>query len=265
MLGQGRQPTWPIAITGSDHGSVLVELFGPAACGKTTLARAVETALGAGGVPVRLVASSRPQESGPTQAQLAAVVTAPLSRAFKLFAALGALTSPADPLERKFMEMLPPKGWMGQLRVRRYLRNLFRSWDAARKLRSVVIFDQGFMNALCSMALYSDLVDREVLRKSIALLPTPDVLVRVGTPRDILTTRLTKRLQRQGPIERLFERKIEVALRQVEIFSQLDELLIAQGRSFLHVCGQDHEGLEKAVGTIVDEVFRRRESRRELA
>src|SRR5690606_19134940 len=97
--------------------------------------------------------------SRPTQAQLAAVVTAPLSRAFKLFAALGALSSPADPPERQLMEMLPPKGWMGQLRVRRYLRNLFRSWDAARKLRSVVIFDQGFMNALCSMALYSDLVD----------------------------------------------------------------------------------------------------------
>src|SRR5690606_22690705 len=147
----------------------------------------------------------------------------------------------------------------------RYLRNLFRSWDAARKMGRVVIFDQGFVNALWSMALYSDLVDREILRKSIAFLPTPDVLVRLDPPRASLTTRLTKTMQRQRPIERLFERKIEVALQQVEIFSWLDELLIAQGRSFLHVCGQDHEGLEKAVGTIVDEVFRRRESRRELA
>ena len=238
----------------------VVELFGPAACGKTTLGRTLETALKASGVPVCLIASSRPRESGPRQARAAAAVTAPLSRASKLFAALGALVPgvPTEPLVRQLIETLPPKGWIGPLRVRRYLRNLCRSWDAALTSQDVVIFDQGFMNSLCSLALFSGLDDRHSLARGLSLLPVPDLLIRVDTPREVLKARLDKRLRHLGTIERNFERDIETALRQVELSSCLDDLLAERGRHSLHVSWSDRDGLERAVGVIADEIMSRK-------
>ena len=187
-------------------------------------------------------------------------MTAPLSRASKLFAALGALVPgvPTEPLVRQLIETLPPKGWIGPLRVRRYLRNLCRSWDAALTSQDVVIFDQGFMNSLCSLALFSGLDDRHSLARGLSLLPVPDLLIRVDTPRETLKARLDKRLRHLGTIERNFERDIETALRQVELSSCLDDLLAERGRHSLHVSWSDRDGLERAVGVIADEIMSRK-------
>lgn len=257
MNGTMAPTRWP-AIHGQS--GFIVELFGPAACGKTTLGRALERALKTKEVPVRLIASSRPRESGPRQARAAVAVTAPLSRASKLFAALGALGpgAPVEPLVRQLIETLPPKGWIGPLRVRRYLRNLCRSWDAALASQDVAIFDQGFMNSLCSLALFSGLGDRNSLALGLSLLPVPDLLIRVDTPREVLKARLEKRLRHLGAIERQFERDIETALRQVELSSCLDDLLTERGRHSLQVSWSDRDGLERAVGAIADEIISRK-------
>lgn len=184
-------------------------------------------------------------------------MTAPLSRASKLFAALGASVpgAPAEPLVRQLIETLPPKGWIGPLRVRRYLRNLCRSWDAALTSQDVAIFDQGFMNSLCSLALFSGLDDRHSLARGLSLLPAPDLLIRVDTPREVLKARLEKRLRHLGSIERQFERDIETALRQFELSSCLDDLLAERGRHSLRVSWHDSDELEKVVGAIADEII----------
>lgn len=238
----------------------IVELFGPAACGKTTFSRSLERALEGGGVQVRVVASSRPREEFPRKARATIAVTAPLSRAFKLFSALGGLAPVGlnDALGRQIIETLPPKGWIRQLRVRRYLRNLCRSWDAASTSKDVAIFDQGFMNSLVSLALSSDLVDRNSLARALSIIPAPDLLIRVDTPREVLKARLEKRLRHLGTIERHFERDIETALRQVELSSCLDDLLAERGRHSLHVSWSDRDDLEKTVGAVAGEILSRR-------
>lgn len=246
---------------------LIVELFGPPASGKTTLTIALEKTLKARGIPVLVKASRRPREiaQGPFRSFIA--LTAPLTRAWKILAAVGGAisASTADSLVAEMFRVFPPRDFLASVRAQRYLRNLCSCWDGALKLRSVIVFDQGFMNALCSMALYSGRVDRQVLRQGVALLPTPDVLVRVDARRDVLATRLAKRQQQQGSIERLFERRIEAALQQTEIFSWLDKLLIEQGRPFLAVSCHDNKELEEAVETIIDELFKRRELPRESA
>jgi thymidylate kinase len=257
---QARRPLWPGQSTLAGRSSIIIELFGPAACGKTTLARALKRALADRGVPVLLVTSSRPAEKGLKEAHGVAVMAASLSRVSKLVTALGALTSgvSAEPLVAHLMELLPPRGWTRSLRVRRYLRNLCRSWSAALTSHNVVIFDQGFMNSLCSLALFSGFVDRNNLARGLSLVPEPDLLVRLDTPREVLQTRLERRLQGQAMIERLFERDIETALRQVELSSHLDDLLAERGRHPLHVSWRDSDGLARAVEAIVDEIMSRR-------
>ena len=260
---QALRPLWPAQSALAGRSSTIIELFGPAACGKTTLARALEKALVDRGVPVLLVSSSRPAEKRPKEAQAHGVtaVAGSLSRASKLVTALGALTSRVsdEPVVTHLMGSLPPRGWTRSLRVRRYLRNLSHSWSAALTSRNVVIFDQGFMNSLCSLALFSGFVDRDNLARGLSLVPLPDLLVRIDTPREVLQTRLERRLQRQTMIERLFERDIETALRQVELSLQLDDLLAERGRYPLPVSWRDGDGLAKAVEAIVREIMSKRE------
>ena len=115
------------------------------------------------------------------------------------------------------------------------------------------------MNSLCSLALFSGFVDRDNLARGLSLVPLPDLLVRIDTPREVLQTRLERRLQRQTMIERLFERDIETALRQVELSLQLDDLLAERGRYPLPVSWRDGDGLAKAVEAIVHEIMSKRE------
>src|SRR5688572_6657541 len=108
-----------------DHGfgsyqprGLIVELFGPAACGKTTLGQALEKVLKVRGVPVRLEASLRPREYSSTEAHPFIGLTAPLSRASKIFAALGTATTAVktNPLVREMFQALPPKEWLASIR-----------------------------------------------------------------------------------------------------------------------------------------------------
>ncbi|MBZ7925350.1 AAA family ATPase [Ensifer adhaerens] len=241
--------------------TVIVELFGPAASGKTTLARALEAALDARGIAVRLVGSSRPAEKGsePPGAGIRppSALPAALARASKVFTALDALVPgvSVDPLVGQLIEILPPKSWTRAIRARRYLRNICGSWSAALTSDSVVIFDQGFMNSLCSLALFSGALSQHALSRGLSLVPAPDLLIRVETPREVLQARLEKRLRRQGVFERLFESDIQRSLRQIEISSMIDDLLKARGRHPMRVSWRDQDTLAMAVETIADEII----------
>jgi hypothetical protein len=244
---------------------LVIELFGPAASGKTTFARALEAALNVRGVPVRLIGSSRPAEKSSRQPgggmQAGSMLRAPLARASKLFTALGAMAPGVaiDPLVGRLMEALPPISWVKSIRVRRYLRNLCGSWNAALASDRVAIFDQGFMNSLCSLALFSGAVDRRVISRGLSLVPVPDLLIRVETPRDVLRARLEERLHRQGAFERLFESGIETSLRQIELSAILDDLLAERGRHSTRVSWHGRDGLAAAVEAIADGIVSRRE------
>ena len=73
---------------------MIIELFGPPAAGKTTLAHALAAALMKNGFDVHLIVSSRPAERGRIQAESTralswcrTAVAAPLIRAAKLVSA----------------------------------------------------------------------------------------------------------------------------------------------------------------------------------
>lgn len=243
--------------------AAVIELFGPAAAGKTTLARALEAAFRARGVGVRIISSARPAEQVSPRtgrlARLATQMTAPTTRASKLLGALGAAMqrTPLDPCIDKLMALLPSGGRIRSLRLRRYLVELCRSWGSARDSGDVVIVEQGFVNVISSLGLFAGSIDRRAMARALALVPEPDLLVRMIAPRELLAARLQERLRRQTALERLFENDIEDCLRQVEIAAALDALLTESGRPPMRLSSLDPAGLGIAVDAITREIERR--------
>jgi len=239
---------------------MIIELFGPPAAGKTTLAHALAKALEKNGFDAQLIESSRPAEGGSIQVErmqgLSWCETAlanPLSRAAKAVSAAPILLTGlrTDELTASLMNLLPPRTLLRSIRCHRFLSLLSRSWKMASASDRIVVFDQGFLTALCSMALFARLVDRSIIARGLALIPRPNLLVRLDAPRATLEARLRSRLARQGAVERLFEFDLQTNLRQVETIREVADMLQEQGRRMMHVNSLDRRLLEDAVERIM--------------
>jgi len=239
---------------------MIIELFGPPAAGKTTFAHALAKALEKNGFDAQLIASSRPAEGGSIQVErmqgLSWCETAlanPLSRAAKAVSAAPILLTGlrTDELTASLMNLLPPRTLLRSIRCHRFLSLLSRSWKMASASDRIVVFDQGFLTALCSMALFARFVDRSIIARGLALIPRPNLLVRLDAPRATLEARLRSRLARQGAVERLFEFDLQTNLRQVETIREVADMLQEQGRRMMHVNSLDRRLLEDAVERIM--------------
>ena len=242
---------------------MIIELLGPPASGKTTLARALATALDENGFDAQLIVSSRPAERDSidvenTRALSSCITafTAPLSRAAKLASALPLLFagSRRDELTTSLMELLPPRTVLRSVRLHRFLSSLSRSWESASISDRIVIFDQGFLTALCSMALLAGSVDRSSLLRGLALIPRPNLLIRLDASRELLESRLHSRLGRQGPIERWFEFDLKTSLQQLEMTNEVADMYRESGGRMMHVSSLDRRMLENEVDRIVQRV-----------
>jgi thymidylate kinase len=237
---------------------MIIELFGPPAAGKTTLAHALAATLKKNGFDVQLMASSRPAERVQVERNrplswCRTVLAAPLSRATKLFTPALLAGARNDELTESLMDLLPARTLWWSVRYRRFLFLLSRSWKIASTSDQIVIFDQGFMTALCSMALLARSVDRSAMIRGLALIPRPNLLVRLDAPREILEARLRARLARQGTVERWLEFDLKTSLQQIETTSEVAHMLQQQGGHMMHVSSLDRCLLEKAVDRIVRE------------
>jgi predicted ATPase len=238
---------------------MIIELFGAAGAGKSTLARALADALTSQGHRVRLVCSARPAETRLDAPSWPMRLAAPCLRGAKLAGAIATLIrvpTDDDRFARALLGCAAPAGPLGRLRRLRYLADLHRSWREAARFDGLAIFDQGLMSALGSLMMSGARLHDEHLDAALDLVPRADLLVFVDTPRALIETRLRRRLSAQSWLERRFEPDLATSLRQVDAVERLMAALAASGASPVCAFSHDESALRQSVRSLVREVSR---------
>ncbi len=250
---------------------MIIELFGPPGAGKTTLSRALIARLRERGHSAELRLSYRPSE------RLATLNSRrPIARRYQ--------NAVVDRLRRPLIEMmaiarhplansrdvmtavhlvrlLPPSKILASIKEGQYLLRLSHSWYDESRLARVVLFDQGFVQAVCSLALLAGVADDMLIADALEYAPKSDLLIRMVAPLELLRTRLHDRRSRQSTIEQLFESDLKTSLASISMIDRLHQLLLQRGRSVLSVSSLDQHSLDESVNLIEREVGRRLQNR----
>lgn len=236
---------------------MIVELVGPPGVGKSTFTRALATLLRERGHAVDPVMSYRPAEYAPASARgwaqaADAAMIASLRRLIRpvveMLASAGLFGRPTDTARiAELLRLLPPKNPLWALRLRQYLFRLCHAWQIALESHEIVLFDQAFVQAVCSLVVLGRAVDRARIEQAISILPPADLLIRLDAPRDILAARLDHRQHSQGRIERLFELDLQTNLEFGVVVDELQPLLLARGHSLVSVNSADPQSLQNGV------------------
>jgi thymidylate kinase len=241
---------------------MIIEFFGPPGVGKTTLVHALATRLQRSGRSVKRVLSFRPIEDPveplkePARHQTVAVARRLVRPMIEIFAGVGHPSGKlrAADTATKLTEMFPPRNILWSLRLHLYLRRLSRSWDEARRADEVVLFDQGFVQAVCSLVVLTSAAEPELVAHALDVIPEPDLLVRLDASPEILQRRLSERLQKQARIERMLELDLVTSLGSAQVIGQLHQLLEKRGQPVTSVESTDRQALRKAVDRLEEMV-----------
>jgi energy-coupling factor transporter ATP-binding protein EcfA2 len=223
---------------------MIVELFGPPGVGKTTFASALTALLRERGQAVDSLMSYRPAEQARPPAGAARTPhppAAPLRRLARplaeMLATAGHLLGHSSDFEAtaELMRLLPARDLMWAVRLRQYLWRLFRVWDTAALSPDIVVFDQAFVQAVCSLALLARVPEGARIGRALDAIPQADLLIQLDAPRDVLEARLARRQQHQGRVERLLELDLQTNLAFVEVIGDMQARLHARGRPVMRL------------------------------
>jgi hypothetical protein len=197
------------------------------------MASAVTAWLRDNGHSVRLISSYRPAERAPDiPAARGTGAVRRLVRAAGEMAALlrdGSIHPEDAHMTNGLLRLLPPRQAVWKLRMHQYIARLSSNWRSASSEGGITLIDQGFLQAVYSLAVLTGHDRQTRLGDAIGLVPMPDLLVRLHVSDDVLAVRLADRRLRQGRLERLLEIRPAANLASVPIFNIIDTLVASRG------------------------------------
>jgi AAA domain len=160
---------------------MIVELFGLPTSGKTTLATRLVARLTEAGIESRLVTAREP-------AQIARI----LQRLSKLRAMLCAFTFMPGSADAAWdlLVLFPQRDRLRTIRLWQDLIQMRELYASAAERAEVLVLDQGFLQALYSVAALSTSCSNESLAAALDKVPRSDLLVALDTSPAIIAERL---------------------------------------------------------------------------
>lgn len=237
---------------------MIIEFFGPPGAGKTTLARSLAARLRERDYTVDLVLSHRPAERSPSEHSTPSTsalrkisftarrLTRPLAEVVSMILRPQGISRDLGKA-LNLIKILPPSNRLSSLRLLQYISRLSRAWFGRSAIAHVVLFDQAFVQAICSLTLLCGIADEAMISYALDLVPEPDLLVRLDAPTGLLEERLRDRHDLGGRIERLLELDVETSLSSRNIVDLLHETLRRKGRNVLSISSLNQESLAAAV------------------
>jgi hypothetical protein len=152
----------------------------------------------------------------------------------------------------RLVRFLPPrrKYLADAIRLGQYILRLLHTRQQASTVERIVIFDQAFVQAVCSLALFARTADEQSIARALECSPSPDLLIRLDAPPGILATRLEDRIRGQSPMERLLELDLTTELESAQIIDQLHGLLRRRGQPVISVTSLDERTLRESVDRV---------------
>jgi thymidylate kinase len=240
---------------------MIIEFFGPPGAGKTTLAYALTRRLQESGHCVDLAFSFRPAEHL-TSAKLrpwglsglpVAAVPRRLTRPV-----LELLTITRHPIlvshdiktAVNLLKTLRPARTAAAIRLGQYIVRLSSVWRRASTTRNIAVFDQAFVQLICSLVLFHRSNDESFIAQALDGAPRPDLLVRLDAPSGVIAARLEDRKRRQSAAERLLELNRDSNRKLIDIVDQVDRLLLDRGQPVMRAISADQRSLSESVDVI---------------
>jgi hypothetical protein len=121
----------------------------------------------------------------------------------------------------------------------------------------LVIFDQAFIQAVCSLALFNGAADQRSLKKALDLIPKSDLAIRLEAPQDVLKARLQDRIRLESFAERLFEADINLNLQMGDVIEQVSQLLELRGFRIIKLDVCNRGSFDAALDRVEKEILSR--------
>ncbi|BCG82365.1 oligosaccharide flippase family protein [Mesorhizobium sp. 113-3-3] len=237
---------------------MIIEFFGPPGSGKTTFAHTLAEQLRGKGYNAKVALSYKPStRAGSFDLGIflfvSRIVSALFSTAGILLSSIGRLDDISGSLS--MVRLIPPKKRIWRARIWRYILHLSRRWNAAKKSPEIVIFDQGYVQAIGSLAMFNGGTDREALEKALSLAPPADLTVRLVVPSAVVESRLRQRMENEPPAERIFEADLNVNMSSFGVFESINDLLAISGRKVFSAENADSQSGLKSICKVEKQVI----------
>jgi len=152
------------------------------------------------------------------------------------------------------IKVLPPSNAFSSLRFLQYMTRLSHAWFRRSTIAQIVLFDQAFVQAICSLSLLCGIADEALISYALDLVPEPDLLIRLDAPTELLEARLRDRHDVGGKIEQLLELDLNTSLSSRNVIDLLHELLCRKGRTVVSVSSLNPASLASAVDQMEQQI-----------